>query len=104
MNLNHVEFIGGASSGALNAVMLNGILSKKITWKQYINWLSKISNDNIYINPDKNLPVDTSPLRRYLTRIVNDSLGYYKMKDLPIVTAISITELNGIDIQKKIPS
>lgn len=99
--LNKVEFIGGASSGALNAVMLNGILTHKITWKQYEHWLEEITNNNIYINPDKKLPVDTSPLRSFLTRIVNDSLGYYKMKDLPIVTAISITELNAIDFPKQ---
>ncbi len=99
--LNHVEFISGASSGALNAVMLNGILTKKITWEKYINWLSEITNDSIYVNPNKKLPVDTNPLRKYLTRIVNDSLGYHKMGDLPIVTAISITELDVIDIPKR---
>ncbi len=99
--LNNVVFIGGASSGALNAVMLNGILSGKITWTQYISWLDQISNDSVFINREKRLPVDTSPLRKYLTRIVNDSLGYYKLKDLPITTAISITELNVIDIPKK---
>ena len=99
--LNKVEFIAGASSGALNAVMLNGILSKKITWKQYERWLNEITNDSIYTNPDKRLPIDTHPLRNYLTRIVNDSLGYYKMKDLPIATAISITELNLINLPKK---
>ena len=99
--LNKVEFIAGASSGALNAVMLNGILSNKITWKQYEHWLGEITTDSIYSNNDKKLPVDTSPLRNYLTRIVNDSLGYYKMKDLPIATAISITELNAIDFPKQ---
>lgn len=99
--LNNVVFISGASSGALNAVMLNGILSKKISWKQYTGWLKEISNDSIYINTDKRLPVDTNPLRNYLTRIVNDSLGYHIMKDLPIVTAISITELNVIDFPKR---
>lgn len=100
-NLKNVVFIGGASSGALNAVMLNGILSGKITWEQYIRWLNEISNDSVFINLEKRLPVDTSPLRNYLTRIVNDSLGYYKLKDLPITTAISITELNLLDIPKK---
>lgn len=45
--LKKVVFIGGASSGALNAVMLNGILSNKITWKQYEHWLSEITNDSI---------------------------------------------------------
>jgi len=99
--LKNVEFIGGASSGALNAVMLNGILAGKITWRQYERWLEEIRNDSIYINIDKKLPVDTSPLRNYLTRIVNDSLGYYKMKNLPIATAISITELNAVDFPKQ---
>lgn len=99
--LKNVQFIGGASSGALNAVMLNGILTGKITWKQYESWLSEIRNDSIYINHDKRLPVDTHPLRNYLTHIINDSLGYYKMKDLPIATAISITELNAVDFPKR---
>ena len=99
--LKNVQFIGGASSGALNAVMLNGILSKKISWNQYERWLDEITNDSIFLPSGKILPLDTSPLRNYLTRIVNDSLGYYKMKDLPIVTAISVTELNAVDFPKK---
>lgn len=99
--LNDVVFIGGASSGALNAVMLNGILSKKISWKQYIRWLSKITNKDIYKKGENRLPEDTSPLRKYLTQICNDSLGYFKMKDLPKTTAISITELNLINLPKK---
>jgi len=32
--LKDVVFISGVSSGALNAVMLNGILSGKITWNE----------------------------------------------------------------------
>lgn len=99
--LNQVDFIAGASSGALNAVVLNGILSKKITWNQYIRWLGEITNDSIFNNPNKKLPVDTNPMRKYLTRIINDSLGYHKMKDLPISTALSITALNAINIPQK---
>ncbi|MEZ5105075.1 MAG: patatin-like phospholipase family protein [Draconibacterium sp.] len=99
--LNNVVFIAGASSGALNAVMLNGILSHKITWAQYSGWLNQITNDSIFQQKTDKLPVDTSPLKKYITRIVNDSLGFYKMKDLPVTTAISITELNMIDIPKK---
>ena len=99
--LNNVVFISGASSGALNTVMLNAILSKKITWRQYIGWLSKIRNNDIYISKDKKLPVDIEPLRHFLTRIVNDSLGYYKMKDLPIASSISITDINMLGMHKK---
>jgi hypothetical protein len=35
--LKNVVFISGVSSGALNAVMLNGILSREMTWKEYKN-------------------------------------------------------------------
>jgi predicted acylesterase/phospholipase RssA len=99
--LNDVVFISGASSGALNTVMLNAILSKKITWKQYIGWLDKIRNNDIYISEGRKLPVDIEPLRHFLTRIVNDSLGYYQMKDLPITSAISITDINMLGMHKK---
>jgi predicted acylesterase/phospholipase RssA len=99
--LNNVVFIGGASSGALNTVMLNAILSKKITWKQYIGWLSEIRTKDIYISDGEKLPVDIEPLRHFLTRIVNDSLGYYQMKDLPITSAISITDINMLGMHKK---
>lgn len=99
--LDDVVFIAGASSGALNTVMLNAIISKKITWKQYISWLKDIKNSNIYISSEKRLPVDVDPLRHFLTRIVNDSLGYFQIKDLPIVSAISITDLNLLGIHKK---
>ncbi|HKI88541.1 MAG TPA: patatin-like phospholipase family protein [Draconibacterium sp.] len=99
--LDSVVFIAGASSGALNTVMLNAILAKKITWEQYIGWLKKIRNNDIYISNGKELPVDIQPLRHFLTRIVNDSLGYYKMKDLPITSAISITDINMLGMHKK---
>lgn len=99
--LNDVVFIAGASSGALNTVMLNAILSKKITWKQYIGWLKDIRNNDIYISKDKELPVDIQPLRHFLTSIVNDSLGYYKMKDLPVTSAISITDISMLGMHKK---
>ena len=99
--LDNVVFIAGASSGALNTVVLNAILSKKISWEQYINWLKDIKTSDIYITHDKKLPVDIEPLRHFLTRIVNDSLGYYQMEDLPIISAISITDLNLLGIHKK---
>lgn len=99
--LNDVVFISGASSGALNTVMLNAILSKKITWKQYIGWLNEIRNNDIYISQGRKLPVNIEPLRHFLTRIVNDSLGYYQMKDLPITSAISITDINMLGMHKK---
>ena len=99
--LNNVVFIAGASSGALNTVMLNAILTHKITWKQYIGWLNNIFTPDIYITENKKLPVEISPLRNYLTQIVNDSLGYHKIGDLPISSAISITDLNFLRLPKK---
>ncbi len=98
--LKNVVFIGGASSGALNTVMLNGILTRKISWKQYVRWLENIATTDIYNSEDKKLPVDVAPLKNYLSQIVNDSLKYHKIGDLPITSAISITDLNRLKLPK----
>ncbi len=99
--LDDVVFIAGASSGALNTVMLNAILTKKITWEQYIGWLENIATTSVYMMENKKLPVDVSPLKNYLKRIVNDSLGYHKIGDLPITSAVSITDLNLLRLPKR---
>jgi len=91
--LNNVVFISGASSGALNAAVLNAILEKKITWSEYINILSNLSNDDIFIRNGNKLPVNTQPLRNLIKRIVTDSLGYEKLSDLPYPTSFSIVNL-----------
>ncbi len=91
--LNDVVFISGASSGALNAAVLNAILNKKFTWNQYISILSRLSNDDIFIRNGDKLPVNTKPLRNLISRIVSDSLGFHKLSDLPYPTAFSIVNL-----------
>ena len=40
--LKNLVFISGVSSGALNSVVLNGILSGKITWEEYKNILFEL--------------------------------------------------------------
>lgn len=97
--LHHVVFIAGVSSGALNTVMLNAILTKKITWNEYRNILFNINDSDIYRSKDKKLPVDTAPLKSLLTSILHDKLGYFRIGDLPVPSAISITD---IDILKLI--
>jgi predicted acylesterase/phospholipase RssA len=92
--LNDVVFISGASSGALNTVMLNGILGKKITWKEYKKILFSITNDSIFKMNGKKLPVDTSPLKNFLTNVLHNKLGYYKIGDLPIPSSISISDID----------
>ncbi|MBN2773919.1 MAG: patatin-like phospholipase family protein [Prolixibacteraceae bacterium] len=99
--LNDVVFIAGASSGALNTVMLNGILDKKITWEEYKNLLFSITNDSIFIRKGKKLPLDISPLKHYLTNVVNNKLGYYKIGDLPVASAISISDINLLKLVRR---
>lgn len=99
--LNDVRFIAGASSGALNTVILNGILSGKYSWERYLNVLFNIRNKDIYKMEGKKLPVDTGPLRNFLKRIVNDSLGFLRIGDLPIASAISITDVEKLNLVKK---
>jgi predicted acylesterase/phospholipase RssA len=92
--LKHVVFISGVSSGALNAVILNAILDKKYTWKQYRSLLFSLTNQSVFVPTDKPLPVNTDPLRKLLTAVLHDTLGYHKLKDLPYATSLSTVSLN----------
>jgi predicted acylesterase/phospholipase RssA len=94
-----VAFISGVSSGALNSVMLNGILSGKMKWDEYKGILFKIKNDDIFIKRGNTVPVDTSSARKLYTRIAEERLGYSTIGDLPFVTAISITRLRDLGLQ-----
>jgi predicted acylesterase/phospholipase RssA len=98
--LKNVVFISGVSSGALNAVGLNAILTGKMTWDEYRKILFGIKNSDIFIMNGKKLPVNTGPERQFLTNIFEKRLGYHKMGDLPITTAISFTDLKDFDMKK----
>jgi predicted acylesterase/phospholipase RssA len=101
--LKDVVFISGVSSGALNAVMLNAILSGKLTWAEYKEILFNLKSSDIFIqNGKKKLPVNTNPERTLFKMIVEDKLGYHKIGDLPIATGISITDLKELDLKKKV--
>lgn len=92
--MKKVVFISGVSSGALNAVILNAILDRKYTWKRYRNLLFSMTNYNVFSSTNQPLPVNTDPLRQLLTTILHDTLGYYKLKDLPYPTSLSTVSLS----------
>jgi predicted acylesterase/phospholipase RssA len=100
--MNDVVFISGVSSGALNSVVLNGILSGKMTWGEYRDILFKIKNNDVFYQEDKKLPVNTDPLRQFLTKVVEGELGYKTIGELPYITAISFTHLKAIDLKKEV--
>lgn len=101
--MKDVVFIAGVSSGALNAVILNGILSGKMTWTEYKEILYNLKNSDIFIQEgNKKLPVNTQPARNLYTKIVEDKLGYHQIGDLPFMTAISFTSLKDFDLKKKV--
>jgi predicted acylesterase/phospholipase RssA len=100
--LKNLVFISGVSSGALNSVVLNGILSGKITWQDYQNILYNLKNDNIFIQEGKKIPVNTSPARNLFKSVFEDKLGYFKIGDLPYFTGISITHLKDLDLNKTV--
>jgi len=91
--LNDVCFISGSSSGALNAVILNAILDKKFTWERYQSILFTLTDDKIYVRNEKSLPVNVNPFRSLLIRVVNDSLGYSRIGDLPVHSSISVSDI-----------
>jgi predicted acylesterase/phospholipase RssA len=100
--LKNVVFISGVSSGALNSVALNGILSGKITWAEYKNILFNMNNSDIFVQEGKKLPVNTEPARKFITDVVEKRLGYYSMGDLPYMTELSITHLSDLDLKKTV--
>jgi predicted acylesterase/phospholipase RssA len=91
--LKDVVFISGVSAGALNAVVLNAILSNKMTWDEYRKILFSLQNDDIFQSQEegRRLPVNTESLHSLLTKIVEDKLGYHQIGDLPFMTEISFT-------------
>ncbi len=93
-DLKKVAFISGVSSGALNAVILNAILDKKYTWSRYRNLLYSLKNQDIFSPSKDPIPVDTEPLKQLLTTLLHDTLGYYKLKDLPFPTSLSTVSLS----------
>lgn len=98
--LKDLVFISGASSGALNSVVLNGILSHKLSWKDYKKLLSNLKTDNIFVQQGKHLPVNTSPARNLYKKVAEEKLGYHSIGDLPFTTSISITHLEDAFLKK----
>ncbi len=92
--LANICFISGTSSGAINTVMLNGILEKKFTWERYLSILFNVSNHDIFIRNGKSLPVNNEPLQKLLEKVVNDSLEYKSIGDLPYQSSISISAVD----------
>lgn len=101
--LKDLVFISGVSSGALNAVMLNGILSGRMSWEEYREILFNLKNSDIFVQEGKKkLPVNTNPARQLFTKIVENKLGYHQIGDLPFMTEISFTNLKALDLKKKV--
>ncbi len=101
--MKDIVFISGVSSGALNAVMLNGILSGKMTWGEYRDILSNLKNSDIFVqDSNKKIPVNTEPARKLYKKVVEDRLGYHHIGDLPFMTEISFTDLKDLDLRKKV--
>jgi predicted acylesterase/phospholipase RssA len=100
--LQDVVFISGVSSGALNAVVLNGILSGKFTWNEYHRILNHLKNSDIFTQEENKLPLNTSPARELFTDIFENKLGYHSIGDLPYPTEISFTHLNPFDLKKTV--
>lgn len=101
--LRDVVFISGVSAGALNAVVLNAILSGKLTWDEYRKILFRLNNKDIFIpSSDKKLPVNTEPIRILLKKIVEERLGYRQIGDLPIMTEISFTNIRDLGMKKNV--
>ena len=88
--LKDLVFISGDSSGALNAVAYNAMRSGRMSWKRYREILAGLRNGDIFVQPGRKFPVDTSPLRALLTRVIEGEMGYRSIGDLPIPTAITI--------------
>jgi len=98
--LKDLAFVSGDSSGALNAIAVNAIKSGRMTWARYRQILEGIRNGDIFVQSDRKLPVDTSPLRAMLKRVIEGEMGFRTMGDLPIPTSISITRFEDLGLEK----
>jgi predicted acylesterase/phospholipase RssA len=100
--LKNLVFISGVSSGALNSVLINGIISRRITWNDYKNILYNLKNSDVYSQEGKKIPVNTAPARELYKKIIEERLGYHSIGDLPITTSISFTHLADLDLKKTV--
>ena len=101
--LRNVVFVSGVSSGALNSVILNGILSGRFTWEDYKNILFNMKNSDVFLqNERKKIPLNTAPARELYKRIAEERLGFSKIGDLPITTSISVTHLKDLDLKETV--
>jgi hypothetical protein len=98
--LKNVVFISGVSSGALNAVVLNGILKGKMTWDEYRHILDTLKNNDVFVQEGKKIPVNTAPARELYRNVMEDRLGFHRIGDLPFATSISFTHLEDLDLKK----
>lgn len=94
--LDDLVFISGVSSGAINAVMLNGIMSGRITWDEYREMLFSLSNSDVYVQEAHRIPVNTSPEREMLRGVFEGKLGFRTIGDLPYPTSLSITHMKDL--------
>ena len=100
--LKNLVFISRVSSGALNAVMLNGILSGRMTWNEYKNILFNLKDSDVFVMKGKKFPANTEPARKLYKNIFEDKLGYFTIGDLPYPTGISFTHLSDLDLKKTV--
>jgi len=100
--LDNVVFISGVSSGALNATVLNGILSGRMSWDEYRKILFSLHNSDVFTQEGKKLPVNTDPLRKFITGVVEGKLGYRTIGELPVTTAISFTHIDEPSMRKTV--
>jgi predicted acylesterase/phospholipase RssA len=94
--LKNLVFISGVSSGALNAVALNGIMSRKMSWNSYKKILFGLKNSDIFTQDERKIPVNTDPARELYKKVVEKKLGYRTIGELPFATSISFTHLSGL--------
>jgi len=100
--LKDVVFISGVSSGSLNAVILNAILTGRMSWYEYRGILYNIRNENIFIQDNKKLPVNAQPFRNLLEQVVEKRLGYHTIGELPITTEISFVRLKPTELRNSV--
>lgn len=91
--LDNLEFISGASSGAINAIMINLVKDETndYGWDDYVSTVLSLSNSDVFTAPGNSIPVDTTPLESLLTRVIETEQGYVSFSDLPYNTSIAST-------------
>ena len=101
--LDDLAFISGVSAGSIMALFLNRILDDNphFGWENFKKIFFSLKQEDLFSNPNNDLPVDTRNTWHFFDRILTDSLGIkYLSTDLIFPTVMTSIRLDDKTISR----